>query len=609
MEPTSRQPKFSSGFRRKLFISILRIAAPVIAAISIAAALMLAISARQTALNSQAAAAEKVRSSLSYIVDSTQTLSQDMIFNNEIQELLQSSIEGEQFPQYTDAAYHINGFIANRDYVNCVVITGSNQTLYSTEKAFTDVSDYNRILHSVWFDTLQSGSDPFLWFVNPKFTGEDAENDSSQIQSLMLARPVYSLKDYTTRLGYLMIYLDDSYIRELLDDFDFGATTNLLLLDASGEVILKNETSRDYSALLEQIPVAEGKMLLSDSSQRYLINIRPVTGSDWSVCMITPLREVNITMYIFLTETVLLAAATIFTLFFLASRTASSLARPLVRLADIMDTYRNEGVEAAVLPEHEYQGQPDEISRIYQSYRQMADRIDRLIRDNFLKNLEKKDAELALLQSQINPHFLYNTLDSINWMAIANDEDEISEMVTALSDMFRLSLTRSRSSYILLSAEIDYVRSYLTLEQFRYQDCLRVSVDMDPLLGELLIPRFTLQPLAENAIKHGLVSPDEPFRVDIRVFLTDEALHILIGNDGSRIDLDKMRPLLDFDVEKQEILDFDLNSYGVQNIHRRIRILCGAPYGLSYFVENGRTYCDVLLPVRKTENPENPDAC
>ena len=87
--------------------------------------------------------------------------------------------------------------------------------------------------------------------------------------------------------------------------------------------------------------------------------------------------------------------------------------------------------------------------------------MDTLIRENFVKNLEKKDAELALLQSQINPHFLYNTLDSINWLAIANDEDEISEMVTALSDMFRLSLTKSHSSYIRVAQEMEYVRSYL----------------------------------------------------------------------------------------------------------------------------------------------------
>ena len=193
-------------------------------------------------------------------------------------------------------------------------------------------------------------------------------------------------------------------------------------------------------------------------------------------------------------------------------------------------------------------------------------RMDTLIRENFVKNLEKKDAELALLQSQINPHFLYNTLDSINWLAIANDEDEISEMVTALSDMFRLSLTKSHSSYIRVAQEMEYVRSYLVLQQFRYEDCLSVSITIPDTVAELYIPRFTLQPLVENAIKHGMISPDDPFAIDLEIFIREHTLHIRIGNDGTRISLEQMKKLLDFDASRQELLDFDQKSYGVQNI-------------------------------------------
>lgn len=227
----------------------------------------------------------------------------------------------------------------------------------------------------------------------------------------------------------------------------------------------------------------------------------------------------------------------------------------------------------------------------------MVNRMDTLIRENFVKNLEKKDAELALLQSQINPHFLYNTLDSINWLAIANDEDEISEMVTALSDMFRLSLTKSHSSYIRVAQEMEYVRSYLVLQQFRYEDCLSVSITIPDTVAELYIPRFTLQPLVENAIKHGMISPDDPFAIDLEIFIREHTLHIRIGNDGTRISLEQMKKLLDFDASRQELLDFDQKSYGVQNIQRRIQILCGISYGLSYEIRNNRTWCDLTLPV------------
>ena len=113
----------TSDYRRKLLLSILRIAAPVIAIICGISLLLLSFSSRQTALKSQSAAAEKISSDLSHIITNTETLSQDMIFNNEIQQLLTTSTAGEQFPQNANAAYHINGFIANRDYINCVVLT------------------------------------------------------------------------------------------------------------------------------------------------------------------------------------------------------------------------------------------------------------------------------------------------------------------------------------------------------------------------------------------------------------------------------------------------------------------------------------------------------
>lgn len=335
-------------------------------------------------------------------------------------------------------------------------------------------------------------------------------------------------------------------------------------------------------------------------------------------------------------------------LFFLSRRTASSLSDPIIHLAHTMDHYRSDmkpmvfpgrtpvldkdaedasgltsdttntvavnapdrssvsfsNIQPADPKDFSFEGQPDEIIQIYRSYQQMVNRMDTLIRENFVKNLEKKDAELALLQSQINPHFLYNTLDSINWLGIANDEDEISEMVTALSDMFRLSLTKSHSSYIRVAQEMEYVRSYLVLQQFRYEDCLSVSITIPDTVAELYIPRFTLQPLVENAIKHGMISPDDPFAIDLEIFIREHTLHIRIGNDGTRISLEQMKKLLDFDASRQELLDFDQKSYGVQNIQRRIQILCGISYGLSYEIRNNRTWCDLTLPVLEHDPSE-----
>ena len=503
-EPRHKHNHNPQRFQTKVLLSIFRIATPVIGIVCGISLWMLSQNYQQTVINSQASATEKVRRDIANLLENTQIVSQDMIFNSAIQQIMSDNTSGEQFPQNADVSYHVNGFIANRDYINCVILIGHNQTLYSTEKAFTNISDYDTILHSRWLATLQESNKPFLWFVNPDYrpVADDAVDSDSNTyaafpgasemdaqpainqgepQHLMMARPVYSLTDYSTRLGYLVMYVDDSYLCDLLSGLQFGKTTNTWLVDSDGKAILRSTVSNDYSFLLNELKPSETGTILSYNGQKFVINIKPVTQNGWYIYTATPFNEVDEPLSIFLLQSVLLVLMMIVILFFLAARTSTSLSSPIIYLAHNMDNYRRNttpepfSIHTPRKPQPkeeqlDMKGLPAEIIQIYDSYHQMVARINTLIREIYVKNLEKKDAELALLQSQINPHFLYNTLDSINWMAISNDQDEISEMVTALSDMFRLSLTKSKSSFITLSQELDYVRSYLLLQQFHFPE-------------------------------------------------------------------------------------------------------------------------------------------
>ena len=276
------------------------------------------------------------------------------------------------------------------------------------------------------------------------------------------------------------------------------------------------------------------------------------------------------------------------------------MARPIAVLSHIMDSYH--GSDSSPDPElvKPYENRTDEIGDIYRSYAQLQERIQNLIQEIYVKNLEKKDAELALLQSQINPHFLYNTLDSINWLALMHDEEEISNMITALSDTFRLSLMKSNSYFVELSAEAEYVSSYLMLQKFRYGDKLDYSISIPEEAKKLFIPRFILQPLVENALKHGINKLTEGGRIDIEVSIGENLL-ILVKNDGSDIDLKKMGDILVYHTADSELLSFKKEGYGVQNIFRRIKVTCGEEYGLSYSIERARTVCRITLPVKETD--------
>ena len=202
-------------------------------------------------------------------------------------------------------------------------------------------------------------------------------------------------------------------------------------------------------------------------------------------------------------------------------------------------------------------------------------------------------------------------------MAMANGQDEISEMVTALSDTFRLSLKRTNSAYIPVSQEIEYLSSYLTLQKYRFGGQLSYSFHIQDEVNELYLLRFLLQPVVENSIKHGIRQLDNGGTIDITmsirnrsntVQMTDnteskaEYLEIHMINDGCQIDLGKMKQLLEFDAATQTFLSFDQGSYGLQNINRRIKIVHGPDYGLKFSItKNQRTDCCIMLPVIRTD--------
>lgn len=599
------------NFQTKLLMSMIRIALPVIGIICVGSFLMLSGSARISASNSQATAMGKVTNDLYYITENTENLSRDMIFNTEIQELLEENARGELYPDTSSVAYYINSFIANRDFIDCVVLTGLDQTLYSTERAYTDLSDFNIIRQKWWFPKLKSHENAFDWFTGATSSvpGDPGTSgtDPAAAAGLMLARSIYSIEDYSTHLGYLMIYIDDDYLNEIWEGCQFGNTTNIWILDDSGNVLMDNHPSRDYSFLLQAIDSDNmGNQVIRSRGRQYIVGSQSFPDSSWTVCIATPYREVNSRVYVLLGEFVLLAISIVLLLVFFLRRSTATISEPIIRLSQIMDTFHGSDRPAREYARDQlrYEDRTDEVGQIYRSYDQMVSRMDTLIREIYIKTLEKKDAELALLQSQINPHFLYNTLDSINWMALANDQEEISEMVTALSDMFRLSLTKSSSPYVPLSREIEYIKSYLVLQKFRYEERLQYDFRISVPKEDLFIPKFILQPIVENALKHGIDTLEEGGEVQIEAFADTDDLVIRVINDGTDIDLEQMEKLLFFDPDHMEYLAFSKNGYGVQNIHRRIRILCGIRFGLTYQTEDSRTICQIRLPVKTTDIQE-----
>ncbi len=221
----------------------------------------------------------------------------------------------------------------------------------------------------------------------------------------------------------------------------------------------------------------------------------------------------------------------------------------------------------------------DELAILGQSFNDMVSRIGTLVEDVRSEQEKLRAIELQLLQEQINPHFLYNTLDTITWLSEMGENAQVIQMVNSLSDFFRTGLS-SGKSMVSIREEIKHVESYLKIQQFRYQDILDFEVDVDDHIGEYRIPKLTLQPLVENALYHGIKNKRAKGRILVSGKLEDDMIILSVQDNGVGMDpatLEKIRKNL----SEGRIEDTGESGFGLRNVQERIRLT----YGDDYHVE------------------------
>ncbi len=242
----------------------------------------------------------------------------------------------------------------------------------------------------------------------------------------------------------------------------------------------------------------------------------------------------------------------------------------------------------------------DEVGVLSDSMNTMIDKINELLEQVTKEQVRLRKAEFELLQSQINPHFLYNTLDAIIWLAEAGEQKKVVSMVRSLSEFFRTSLNRGKD-IILVKEELQHVRSYLEIQQVRYQDILQYEINIPEELNRYMIPKITIQPLVENALYHGIKNKRGSGKIEIRGRKEEKNLVIEIEDDGIGISKERLWQVRD-GIQRKILTGKDI--YGLYNVHERIRLNFGEEYGIDIQSTYGEgTLVRVLLPCLE-ENQE-----
>lgn len=265
----------------------------------------------------------------------------------------------------------------------------------------------------------------------------------------------------------------------------------------------------------------------------------------------------------------------------------------------------------------------DEVGELARSFNFMLDELESLL-DKQNQSIEalreeknrvadiqkqKRKAELAALQAQINPHFLYNTLNTITWQAVSSGDEKISTLSHALGRFFRLSLSRG-AEIISVGEEMDHVKNYLLIQQIRYGDRLAFTVEAEEELLDYPIIKLVLQPLVENSIYHGIKMREGPGNITIRAFLKKQDVEVMcfeVQDDGAGIEPEKLRIIND---DLRRVITRRSEGYGIYNVNERISLYYGPEYGLAYESKIGEgTTVRFSVPVLRWEECRDDSDC
>ncbi|MBI3170734.1 MAG: sensor histidine kinase [Chloroflexi bacterium] len=356
-------------------------------------------------------------------------------------------------------------------------------------------------------------------------------------------------------------------------------------VDQMGEEIAHNSTSAENEAVLENIRFVTS--VLDEVVQNYVLYEVNRTDGQYQV-----MRESFARWQVF--SVILIFSAVGFAVV-AAWSLSRSIYTPIKKLHDVTTTITKNDLQTLMTSDN-----VDEITELGMSFNIMIGKIKELLDSKIKEQENLKKAELRALQAQINPHFLYNTLDTIIWMAESKKTDEVVDIVTALSSFFRISLSKGMD-WITIGEEVERIRNYLTIQKMRYRDILDFKIEVDADVAQNTILKLLLQPLVENALYHGIKNKRQGGTIHVRAKRNGDAEILLeVEDDGIGFTPEKLAQLrVELDDDSGEI---KLESgFGIGNVNNRIRLYYGRTYGVSIRSEYNSGTCVTLVIPAKTE--------
>ncbi|CAM4427829.1 cache domain-containing sensor histidine kinase [Paenibacillus tarimensis] len=389
------------------------------------------------------------------------------------------------------------------------------------------------------------------------------------------------------QLGTIMIRID---MERLIRNFSLGLNRQADFIILNGDRAVYPLDPPETVAGLSALGAGEqGFRIIDRDGKRYFMTYVPSEYTSWTYLTMIPYDDIFDRIATVKQLSIVLFGALFLAAVIFSFRFSKGITDPIERLNAKMKRVQMGNFTYTEDPDDKLMPM-DEAGQLHRNFRIMLQRIDELIKENYVKQLSIKESEFKMLQAQINPHFLYNTLETINWTAKMGGQKQISVMVESLGYLLRSSIGL-KEPLIPLEQELDIVSHYINIQKIRFEERLAFELDIPGHLKPYSIPKLSLQPLVENAVNYGLEQMLECCQ--IKVSASDEGDYILLSveDNGPGMDESLLEQL------NQGVVKPKGTGVGLRNINERVKLLFGESYGLSIRSKRGEGTCvSIRLP-------------
>lgn len=517
----------------------------------------------------------QVQKGIDTYIDHMQDISEVVVRNSEVRAFIEEGTGGDSADQAAELLASVQG---TRDDIALMLLVDRDGEPIFHDDSYT-LNPAVEPANTRWYrEAIEAGGEPVV--------------SSPHVQNVVHGRYPWVITlsrmiESGQRRGVFLVDLNFRVIEEMVQQLELGSRGYTFIVDSAGELVFHPQQQLIYSGLRTErvddvMDIAQGGFTVRDEAEPMHYTVASSERTGWRIVGVNYVEELlhhqgTLQWYYTLWGLVCFAAVILISVLL-----AGQISRPLRALRDSMKAVERGDFDVRL--ENRWN---NEIGALAHDFNLMLETIDDLMRRNEYEQEQKRISELKALQNQITPHFLYNTLDSIIWMADGGHKDDVIEMTAALARLLRLSI-RKGDELVTVRNEIEHVSSYLQIQSIRYRDTLEYSVDVAPGAGDYRTLKVILQPLVENAIYHGLRKRAGSGLVRIRCFCDEGTLLFEVEDDGVGVDPDAVEALLqpaagpaNGSPGAQRETDGP-GSVGIRNVHERIRLYFGDRFGLSF---------------------------